>query len=173
MTGFENVPLPMRNVPAAAPLSGEWWTPPVIIEAARKAMGSIDMDPASSAEANKTVQASMIYTAQMDGLARKWSGRVWCNPPFSEMTAWAMHAMDQYERGDIQALCLLGPWGASRWQPRAWSTADGICLIDKTLPGWHGPAAAASPKSDPWGYGLICCIFGVDPAPFNAVGVVR
>ncbi|WP_420431264.1 DNA N-6-adenine-methyltransferase [Candidatus Poriferisocius sp.] len=173
MTGFENVPLPMTNVPAVPDPSSEWWTPQPIIDAARLAMGSIDLDPASCAGANKTVLASMIYTAQMDGLMRRWSGRVWCNPPFGEMSAWATTAMNLYEEGEIESLCLLGPWSTAAWAQRAWRVADGICLINGERFKWGGPAAAASDRSVPWGYGMICCIFGANPGYFDAVGAVR
>lgn len=61
----------------------EWYTPIYIIESARKTMGSIDLDPATSETANKNVKATKIYTAQDDGLTKEWSGNVWMNPPYS------------------------------------------------------------------------------------------
>ena len=61
----------------------EWYTPPEYISAAREVMQSIDLDPASSDIANKTVKAKKYYTEAMDGLNLPWSGRVWMNPPYS------------------------------------------------------------------------------------------
>lgn len=60
----------------------EWFTPSEYIEAARKVMGSIDIDPASCEEANKTVKAKRYYTSEDNGLKKKWKGNVWLNPPY-------------------------------------------------------------------------------------------
>lgn len=63
--------------------SNEHYTPGYIVEAARKAMGSIDLDPFSCALANTVVKASAIYSLEtgLGGFSREWSGRVFCNPP--------------------------------------------------------------------------------------------
>ena len=61
----------------------EIYTKPYLIEVARKLMGGIDLDPASSPLANKVVQATNYYTAADNGLEQDWYGRLWCNPPFS------------------------------------------------------------------------------------------
>jgi hypothetical protein len=60
----------------------ERYTPAEYIELARKAMGGIDLDPASCAMAQKWIQANQYFTAQDNGLSRRWCGRVWLNPPF-------------------------------------------------------------------------------------------
>jgi len=60
----------------------EYYTPVEIVEAARRVMGGIDLDPASSENANRIVKATRIFTAQDDGLARLWHGRIWLNHPF-------------------------------------------------------------------------------------------
>lgn len=62
--------------------SHEWFTPPKIIELVREVMGSIDLDPCSCEEANKTVQASRFFTKEDDGLLRDWMGpNIFVNPP--------------------------------------------------------------------------------------------
>lgn len=63
--------------------SFEWYTPKRYIEAARKVYGEIDLDPASSFEANRIVQAKLFYDQTTDGLTKTWKANtVWLNPPY-------------------------------------------------------------------------------------------
>lgn len=64
-----------------------YFTPQVIVDAARSTMGGIDLDPASSPAANVGVAALKIFTVKDDGITQKWSGRIWFNPPFGRPEA--------------------------------------------------------------------------------------
>ena len=55
----------------------EWYTPSAYVEAAREAMGSIDLDPASCEQAQQTIQADKFYTATDDGLSQPCFGNAW------------------------------------------------------------------------------------------------
>ena len=94
--------------------SAEWYTPPFILEAARRVMGRIDLDPASTASANEIVRATTFYDRQIDGLSQKWSGRVWLNPPYgrgkghrSNMDLWSEKLISEYDDGAVEQACLL------------------------------------------------------------------
>jgi hypothetical protein len=62
-------------------ITDEHPTPPEIVEAARHVLGTIDLDPCSTAEFNETVQATTFYTKDDDGLIQPWAGAVFLNPP--------------------------------------------------------------------------------------------
>ena len=61
----------------------EWYTPARYIQMAREVMGAIDCDPASNERAQSTINATVYFTEQMNGLDKDWSGRVWMNPPYA------------------------------------------------------------------------------------------
>lgn len=62
----------------------EWYTPPEIIEAARKCLGVIEFDPFSCYKANRTVNALYYLTKEQDGYSERWGRcKTWCNHPFS------------------------------------------------------------------------------------------
>lgn len=87
----------------------EWYTPSAIIEAARRTMGSIDLDPASCAIANETVQAENFFTVYDDGLSHDWYGNVWMNHPFGRKTnkPWIEKLMHEYLILNIQQACCI------------------------------------------------------------------
>jgi hypothetical protein len=61
----------------------EYFTPSAIVEAARRVMGSIELDPASCAKANETIRAERFYDEAMDGYNQPWVAQtLWLNHPF-------------------------------------------------------------------------------------------
>lgn len=89
--------------------SYEWYTPTEYIEAARGLMGSIDLDPASSKEAQIIVKAGCFYTTEDDGLSQPWFGNVWLNPPYSmpAIEQFVDLAIHEYENGNVTAAVVL------------------------------------------------------------------
>ena len=61
--------------------SNEHYTPDFIVDAARKTLGCIDLDPASCEEANRVVRANSFFSHSDNGFRREWHGRVFLNPP--------------------------------------------------------------------------------------------
>ena len=87
----------------------EWYTPTEYLDAARKALGEIDLDPASSVIAQKRVKAKKYYTLEQDGLSKQWAGRVFLNPPYSSnlVGRFTGRLCDSFESGHVPAAILL------------------------------------------------------------------
>ena len=111
--------------------NNEWYTPDKYIEAARQAMGSIDCDPASSAEANEFIRAATYYTQDDDGRQKPWSGNVWLNPPYSRglIGDFADAVAAKYEAGEIRQACVLvNNASDTEWYHRLLSTCSAVCM---------------------------------------------
>lgn len=61
--------------------SVEHFTPRRIVDAARRVLGRIDLDPASCELANEEIGATDFFDQDMNGFQRAWWGRVILNPP--------------------------------------------------------------------------------------------
>jgi phage N-6-adenine-methyltransferase len=107
----------------------EWYTPAWIVELARETMGGIDLDPASSVQAQRTVNAETFYTAAQDGYRKAWLGRVWLNPPFDETPRWVRRLGAAYADGDVsQAVLLVNSAPGYRWWEELYR-AFPVCLL--------------------------------------------
>jgi len=103
---------PMRTLTSSA--TSEWCTPSQYVEMARDVMGSIDLDPASCAIANKHfVKARIYHPIDHDGLNRDWHGNIFLNPPYNKIGnessagIWADYLLHQYYSGNVDQAILL------------------------------------------------------------------
>lgn len=109
----------------------EWYTPTEHIDAARRVMGGIDLDPASSDIANRTVKAAVYYNIEQDGLSRQWGGRVWMNPPYAQpfIMNFAAKLVDEFESGRVEeAISLTHNYTDTAWFHLAANAASAICF---------------------------------------------
>lgn len=118
--------------------TSEWYTPGKYIEAARAAMGGIDLDPASCAHANMTVQAATYFDRAADGLGRQWHGRVWLNPPYSDYlgqaAAWATKLLAEYRAGRVeQAVMLVNLSVAYQMAFQAVARVGAVCMVNHRI----------------------------------------
>ncbi len=64
----------------------DWHTPMDYIDAAKKVMGEIDLDPASSKHAQKTVKANSFFTKATNGLSKRNQMAIAKYPPLKNGT---------------------------------------------------------------------------------------
>jgi phage N-6-adenine-methyltransferase len=126
--------------------SYEWYTPREYIEAARGVMGGIDLDPASSDEAQEIVQADRYYTKQDDGLSQSWAGKVWLNPPYNMplIEDFTGKAIDEYQAGNIEcAIVLVNNATDTGWFHRLFDYP--VCFTRRRVQFWtsEGPNLGA------------------------------
>ena len=124
----------------------EWYTPPEYIAMAREVMGGIDLDPASSAEANKVVGAVTFFNAEADGLARAWVGRVWLNPPYSRdlMPRFVEKLKVEFLSGDVSAANMVTHNNTDTgWFHSLAEVTGAICFPAKRIRFYRGEEAAA------------------------------
>ena len=129
----------------------EWYTPGNVLDAARQVLGgTIDLDPASCAEANNTVKAASYYDIEADGLAQEWHAeRLWLNGPYgtvgprggeSRQGVWVKKLLDEHTAGRTkQAILLVRAATCSAWFRPLWQFP--LVFLAKRLEFVQGPGA--------------------------------
>ena len=110
--------------------SSDWQTPPEWVQWASETMGGIDLDPCGHSTAPSSKVAGHYFDGiAYDGLASKWKGRVYVNPPGSNsnksVREWWSHAMMQIDQLDALVWCFFNYEAVFGMEP---SPLD--------LPGW-------------------------------------
>lgn len=123
--------------------------------------GGFSLDVAASGQ---NAKCERYYTIEDDGLTQPWDGRVWCNPPYSDCSAWVQKAWAEWKSARPTLIVMLLP--ANRveqgwWQDHVEPFRDrpssplrveflrGRMRFDR--PGWTKPAKGDRP---PFG----CCL---------------
>ena len=97
----------------------EWLTPPEIIHS----LGRFDLDPCAHRDQFYRTAKQMISPPE-DGLAVKWRGRVWLNPPYGAgITLWLKRLA---KHGNGIALVPARTEVQSWFWPYIWEAADAV-----------------------------------------------
>lgn len=145
----------------------EWYTPPQYIEAARTVLVTIDLDPASSDMAQKTVKASKYFTINDDGLMEQWNGRVWLNPPYAQPAIhnFMQKAVDEFNAGRMtEAIILTHNYTDTTWFHIAARCASAICFTRGRI-GFLSPEGTKAAPTQ----GQAFFYFGTEVAAFRDV----
>lgn len=108
------------SAPTQSRDTDERYTPAWIFEALGE---TFDLDPASPPLGVSKVPTSAVWTKDHDGLSQPWHGFLWCNPPFSNSTAWAERFI---EHGSG---VWLGPLANARWHDLMTRHSDALVIL--------------------------------------------
>ena len=151
----------------------EWYTPENILEAVRDVLGTIELDPASSAKANEVVKALKFFTAEDDGLEQVWEGKVYLNPPYTGGVVDKFVDKLVDSPSVIASVVLTNNCTETRWAQLLMSSASAVCFPCRRLrfTDLEGNVSKGSPLQ-----GQMICGIGVDRdkfiAAFSEIGVV-
>ncbi len=147
--------------------NNEWYTPVEYILSAKKLMGGIDLDPASSELANSVVGAKQIYTIEDNGLNKEWHGRIWLNPPYERdlIIPFVNKFVEEFNKGNIQqAMVLVNNATETNWFQSLANTASAICFVRGRIKYWCPDGKFGSPLQ---GQVIIYC--GDKPLEFGMI----
>ena len=152
----------------------EWYTPPEYLERVRAVLGSIDLDPASSKVAQKTVKANRYFTKMEDALNREWHGRIFMNPPYYRdlLPRFAEKLLREFRDGRVcEAIALVHSLTDPSWFHDLAGCASAICFT-------RGRIAFVSPYGEANAPVHGSAFFYLGPCPakfieeFGAIGLI-
>lgn len=113
------------------------------------------------AAAPHNAKCDRYYTIEDNGLEQPWYGRVWCNPPYSDLGSWVQKAWDEWPH--CETIVMLVPANRTEqkwWQEHVEMPRRNGTLKVEFLPGrmrFDRPNATIGPKGDrpPFGCALL------------------
>ena len=154
-----------KNIRSLATGNDEWNSPAGLIEAARAVLGEIDLDPASNDVAQKIVQAKRYFTAETDGLAQEWHGRVWLNPPYSRelLKKFVPKLVSEVRAGrTVEAICIVNNCTEVGWFHEMFEVATALCFTKGRVAFYREPGTTGSPLQ-----GSVIFYFGIRSSIFG------
>lgn len=145
----------------------EWYTPKRYVDLARSVLGAIDLDPASSPVAQRTVEAAEYFTVEDDGLAKEWHGRVWLNPPYAQpaIAHFVEKMVAEVSAGRVtEAVMLTHNYTDTAWFHLAASIASAICFTRGRI-GFQSPSGETAAPTQ----GQAFFYYGSSPTKFADV----
>jgi len=105
-------------------INDEWLTPPEII----KSLGEFDLDPCSPIN-RPWDTAKTHFTKEDNGLVKPWKGRIWCNPPYGNMTGiWLSRLSRHYG-----IALIFARTETNMFFDQVWNKADAVLFLKGRL----------------------------------------
>jgi len=142
----------------------EWYTPSYIIEAARRTLGIIMLDPASNPHANAVVKAERYYTKEDDAITKTWEDRVWCNPPYSRgnVDMFVQKMVSEHINGNMDTgIIIINNATETDWFQMLLQYSSCVCFLNSRVRFYHPERTGESPRQ-----GQAVFFFGEDTDRF-------
>lgn len=114
----------MKVLPKRTNKTDDWLTPPELV----RSLGGFDLDPCGSVRQSGDLAATVYRLPESNGLLLPWHGRVWCNPPFSQMKAW-VNRFTLHTNGIMICPARI----RVQWARPLWETADAILYLKESV----------------------------------------
>jgi phage N-6-adenine-methyltransferase len=90
-----------------------WATPQDYFDRVSSTYGPFDLDVCASVD---NAKCPHFFTKEVDGLAQKWTGKVWMNPPYGrEIGRWMRKAYESAQSGNATVVCLVPARTDTAW----------------------------------------------------------
>jgi len=107
------------------------------------AVGGFELDPCAS----ESSDLADVNLTKEDGGLREWHGRVWMNPPYSNVAEWMQHANRQHQHGNTQLIIgLVFARTGTQWFHNHATSADTLCLVEGRLTFGNADNSAPAPS---------------------------
>ena len=111
--GLVSVPCKRSRAALFTSESAEWETPQDLFGQLAEEFGPFDLDPCCRPE---TAKCARYFTKADDGLAQRWEGRVFVNPPYGrEIGRWVQKAWEESQRGATVVLLIPARTDTAYW----------------------------------------------------------
>lgn len=92
-------------------------TDPALFAELSERFGGFTLDVAAS---SANAKCEHFYSIDDDGLFWPWHGKVWCNPPYSNLNAWVAKAQQEMAPGRLEPELIVMLVPASRTEQAWW-----------------------------------------------------
>lgn len=128
----------------------DYFTPLHLVDAARTAMGGIDLDAASHWLANKVLRIPDFFHMGRSAMENDWYGKVWLNPPFGNYLPWFQKIMHYVEIGEVTDVCMLSPtWAFTTIQAQDFIATTSAHVLLSPTPSFWGNSQGRTGRNDP------------------------
>lgn len=129
----------------------EWLTPPQIVAA----LGPFDLDPCAPVD-RPWPTAAIHYTIVDNGLHRRWFGRVWMNPPYSQpgIARW----LGRMAAHGVGTALIFARTETEHFFRSVWGEATALLFVRGRL-NFHRIDGSRSPKN--CGAPVVLCAYGM------------